>query len=188
MFCGGTWIDLESIRISQHKSLSRLWNFLSESSASRSDNRPGPSSASGPRELELLPVQTSSYQTTIPPPLPPHPYKNHARSPTISSPSSSHPAITSVFHTNVHLMPPPDVVSFPSPSSYNLTQWEESLGWVARGWIEGGEIFADGERWALDWPYENAVDGEFGSAWRSRDSTFTPALFSCRCHVGFKGD
>ena len=38
-----------------------------------------------------------------------------------------------------------------------------------RGWIEGGEIWAQGEEWARRWGYAAAVDGRFDSAFRSVD-------------------
>jgi hypothetical protein len=63
----------------------------------------------------------------------------------------------------------------------SLSQWENKLGWVGRGWLEGlteeekasgeeeGELFKEGETWALKWGYGNAVDGDAETAFRSRD-------------------
>lgn len=97
------------------------------------------------------------------PPLSPHPYSHHARSPCTSD--------TCTFITNIPLLPPPDVVIYPGPS-IKLTDWENHLGWTARGWMEGGELFAEGESWARKWNYAQAVDGKLETAFRSPDSKF----------------
>lgn len=110
-------------------------------------------------------------------------------------------------------MPPPEavlyplnIISAPPSNSYasapslssrstiktvlgSLSAWENRLGWVGRGWLEGptpeesergeaGELFKEGETWAIKWGYGNAVDGDWGTAFRSRDGTFSNPCFS----------
>ncbi|GAA95283.1 hypothetical protein E5Q_01939 [Mixia osmundae IAM 14324] len=94
-------------------------------------------------------------------PLQPHPYTHHTRSACWSG--------SCLFMTNVPMLPPPNSVTYPFGSNLTLDQWEQSTGWIARGWVEGGEPYADGERWALDWGYSGAVDGAWKTAWRSPD-------------------
>lgn len=98
------------------------------------------------------------------PPLPPHPYAHHVR--------AANPHDTMSFVTNVPMLPPPDAVTYAGGRSkgVDLTAWEDRLGWAARGWVEGGELYADGERWALDWDYASAIDDDLRTAWRSPSS------------------
>lgn len=110
-------------------------------------------------------VDIESYRDTLRPPLLPHPYAHHSRAPCADD--------TCLFITNVAALPPPDVVRFPYATQANdtitLDAWENSLGWIGRGWIEGSELYADGERWAIDWPFQAAVDRDWQTAWRSVD-------------------
>ncbi|GAA5855579.1 hypothetical protein JCM5353_005456 [Sporobolomyces roseus] len=112
-----------------------------------------------------FPVDVSSYHSTRSPPLAPHPYSHHTRSPCLSSD-------TCFFLTNLALLPPPDATPYPGPNRVkSLTQWENHVGFVGRGWIEGDttEMWREEERWSLDWSYEFAVDGDPKTAFRSPD-------------------
>lgn len=97
-------------------------------------------SAATPLEVDVEP-----YRATPPPPWPLHPYAHHSRAPCADD--------ACIFITNVAALPPPDSVRFPYArdpnSTISLDAWENSLGFVGRGWIEGGEMYADGERWAM---------------------------------------
>ena len=106
-------------------------------------------------------VSSTPYLAPPKPPLAPHPYSHHARSPCHSD--------SCVFLTSIPLLPPPDAIPYPGAENVGLEQWENHLGWVARGWMEGGEIWAEEETWAKSWPYAAAVDGREGTAFRSPD-------------------
>ncbi|SCV67240.1 BQ2448_5886 [Microbotryum intermedium] len=94
--------------------------------------------------------------------LPPHPYTHHVRSPCYTD--------TCNFLTSVSLLPPPDSVPYPGPDKVgDLETWENHLGWTARSWIEGGELFREEETFANKWAYANAVDGRDETAFRSPD-------------------
>ncbi|KAK4048899.1 hypothetical protein OIV83_004455 [Microbotryomycetes sp. JL201] len=118
-------------------------------------------------DITILPtvpdfVDVTRFKQTPLPPLEPHPYAHHARSPCLSD--------TCTFLTNINLLPPPDSVPFPGTTKVaNLESWENRVGWVARGWIEGGEMFNEEETWALKWPYAHAVDDDERTAFRSPD-------------------
>lgn len=123
------------------------------------------------KELPTQPITSnlnlSSYHNPRPPPLPPHPFAHHTR-------SASH-AGTTLFITNLALLPPPDSATYPGPNVVELEAWENRMGYEARGWMEGGELFAEEEAWAGRWAYEFAVDGKVEgnamTAFRSRDGT-----------------
>ncbi|GAA5872830.1 hypothetical protein JCM1840_005863 [Sporobolomyces johnsonii] len=118
---------------------------------------------STPLSKRPLAIETSPYRHSLSPPLPAHPYAHHVRSPCM-------PSDACFFLTNIPLLPPPDATPYPGPQRVrSLQEWEEHVGWVARGWVEGGEMWAEEERWALDWPYMNAVDGKPETAFRSPD-------------------
>lgn len=140
---------------SQHKGLVRLSSYLNTSF-------PPPPSPDTP----LTNVRTISpvpYRPSLPEPLSPHPYAHHARS--LCLPSDS-----CIFHTNIALLPPPDATPYPGPERVgSLQRWEEHLGWVARGWIEGEELWREEETWAREWAYQFAVDGDEKTAFRSPD-------------------
>ncbi|GAA5866964.1 hypothetical protein JCM3774_003736 [Rhodotorula dairenensis] len=111
----------------------------------------------------LLSVSPAPYRPALAPPLPPHPWAHHARSACVESDAC-------LFLTNVQLLPPPDASQYPGPERVgSLQRWEEQLGWVARGWTEGNERWREEERWALEWGYANAVDGDPSTAFRSPD-------------------
>ncbi|SCZ96021.1 BZ3500_MvSof-1268-A1-R1_Chr8-1g09951 [Microbotryum saponariae] len=94
--------------------------------------------------------------------LPPHPYTHHVRSPCHTD--------TCNFITSVALLPPPDSVPYPGPEKVgDLETWENHLGWTARGWIEGNELFREEETFANKWAYAHAVDGRDETAFRSPD-------------------
>lgn len=118
--------------------------------------------------LRPLTIDTSAFVAPSLPPLPPHPYAHHARSPCADD--------ACVFLTNIALLPPPDAAPYPGPSRVSLEEWENHLGWVARGWIEGKELFNDEETWATGWPYAAAVDGRPETAFRSPDGALPSAL------------
>ena len=65
---------------------------------------------------------------------------------------------------------------YPGPEKVTLEEWENHRGWYARGWMEGGELFAEEETWAIRWPYSAAVDGDLKTAFRSTDGAFLPFL------------
>ncbi|BGP66545.1 CCR4-NOT core subunit cdc39 [Rhodotorula toruloides] len=138
-----------------HKGLVRLSSYLNTSF-------PPPPSPDTP----LTNVRTISpvpYRPSLPEPLSPHPYAHHARS--LCLPSDS-----CIFHTNIALLPPPDATPYPGPERVgSLQRWEEHLGWVARGWIEGEELWREEETWAREWAYQFAVDGDEKTAFRSPD-------------------
>ncbi|CEQ40826.1 SPOSA6832_02462 [Sporobolomyces salmonicolor] len=119
---------------------------------------------STPLPKRPIAIEISPYRHSLSPPLPAHPYAHHVRSPCM-------PSDACFFLTNIPLLPPPDATPYPGPQRVrSLQEWEEHVGWVARGWVEGGEMWAEEERWALDWPYMNAVDGKPETAFRSADS------------------
>jgi len=94
---------------------------------------------------EPIEVDVEPYRATTPPPWPLHPYAHHSRAPCADD--------ACIFITNVAALPPPDRTRFPYDRDPNRTvtldEWENSRGFVGRGWIEGGEMYADGERWAM---------------------------------------
>jgi len=115
-----------------------------------------------------FPVDVSPYRSTRSPPLAPHPYSHHTRSPCL-------PSDTCFFLTNLALLPPPDATPYPGPNRVkSLTQWENHVGFVGRGWLEGDttEMWKEEERWSLDWSYEFAVDGDPRTAFRNTDGEF----------------
>ncbi|KAM0747421.1 hypothetical protein T439DRAFT_329152 [Meredithblackwellia eburnea MCA 4105] len=117
-----------------------------------------------PAKIPITPfsVDTSAYFATPMPPLTPHPYTHHVRSPCADD--------SCLFLTNIALLPPPDSAPYPGPSVVKtLEEWENHLGPTARGWMEGGELFNEEEAWAAHWPYAAAVDGFHGTAFRSPD-------------------
>ncbi|GAA6009378.1 hypothetical protein JCM10207_003754 [Rhodosporidiobolus poonsookiae] len=137
-----------------------------------------------PTSASLPPVpvltDTSPYRTSLSPPLPPHPYAHHSRAPCLSTPRSSSSSSSALlagladpqclFITNVPLLPPPDAVPYPGPEAVgSLQRWEEHLGYTARGWKEGGEVWAEEESWKRAWSYQGAVDGDPRTAFRSPD-------------------
>lgn len=130
------------------------------------------------RELTpLLSVSPAPYRSSLSPPLPPHPWAHHARSACLETD-------TCLFLTNIQLLPPPDASQYPGPEKVKgLEEWEEAMGWVARGWTEGDERWREEERWASQWGYGNAVDGDPSTAFRSPDCQSS----LCRSR-GFKGN
>ncbi|GEM11861.1 CCR4-NOT transcription complex subunit 1 [Rhodotorula toruloides] len=138
-----------------HKGLVRLSSYLNASFP--------PSSSPDVPITTVRTVSPVPYRPSLPEPLPPHPYAHHARS--LCLPSDS-----CIFHTNIALLPPPDATPYPNPERVGSLQiWEEYLGWVARGWIEGGELWREEETWARRWAYQFAVDGDEKTAFRSPD-------------------
>lgn len=131
---------------------------------------------------EPQPVDTYKFKATPEPPLEKHPWAHHTRAICASD--------TCTFITNVPLLPPPDTVPYPVRTHLNLSvsaidepvlrpptldEWENHLGITGRGgWTEGGldgrELFGEGERWALRYGYENAVDGDWTTAFRSANT------------------
>ncbi|GAA5967764.1 hypothetical protein JCM8115_006439 [Rhodotorula mucilaginosa] len=116
----------------------------------------------------LLNVSPTPYRSSLSPPLPPHPWSHHARSACLETDSC-------LFLTNIQLLPPPDASQYPGPEKVKggLEEWEEAMGWVARGWTEGEERWREEERWASQWGYGNAVDGDPSTAFRSPDLIHT---------------
>lgn len=112
-------------------------------------------------------MSPAPYRSSLSPPLPPHPWSHHARSICLETDSC-------LFLTNIQLLPPPDASQYPGPEKVKggLEEWEEAMGWVARGWTEGDERWREEERWANEWGYANAVDGDPGTAFRSPDCEF----------------
>lgn len=111
-------------------------------------------------------VDTSAYRRPQTLPLAPHPHAHHARSPCADD--------SCVFLTNIAQLPPPDAVPYPGPDRVTLEEWENHLGWNARGWMEGGELFNEEETWAVRWPYSAAVDDDPKTAFRSPDGERCP--------------
>ncbi|GAA5875879.1 hypothetical protein JCM8547_001693 [Rhodosporidiobolus lusitaniae] len=170
-----------------HRGLLRFTSFLTSSSSS---SPPSPFSTtylpSLPPPLSN-PPSTSQYRDTLSPPLPPHPYAHHARSPCLSVPfpSSHSPSSSSssdlldpvcIFSTNVPLLPPPSLLPYPGPLAVgSLQRWEEHLGHVARGWREGMRERGEGEWWSVEegwkgkYGWAKAVDGDPRTAFRSAD-------------------
>lgn len=125
-----------------------------------------------------LTIDSAPFLASPLPPLPPHPYAHHTRSPCSSD--------TCIFLTNIPLLPPPDAIPYPGPEVVqSLDEWENHLGWTARGWREhggdGAEVWGEEEGWAKDWPHAAAVDGREGTAFRSRDGTFCER--DCLCEA-----
>lgn len=121
----------------------------------------------------LLTVSSSPYRSSLSPPLPPHPWSHHARSICLETDSC-------LFLTNIQLLPPPDASQYPGPEKVKgLEEWEEAMGWVARGWTEGDERWREEERWATEWGYANAVDGDPTTAFRSPDCEFFSLSLPC---------
>lgn len=119
----------------------------------------------------LLTVSPAPYRSSLSPPLPPHPWSHHARSACLETDSC-------LFLTNIQLLPPPDASQYPGPEKVKggLEEWEEAMGWVARGWTEGEERWREEERWASQWGYGNAVDGDPSTAFRSPDRECSRSL------------
>lgn len=139
---------------SQHKGLVQLSSYLNMSFSPTHSSPDAPFTTV--RTVSPLP-----YRPSLPEPLPPHPYAHHARSLCL-------PSDLCVFHTNIALLPPPDATPYPGPEQVgSLQRWEEHLGWVARGWTEGDELWREEETWARRWAYQFAVDGDVKTAFRS---------------------
>lgn len=83
----------------------------------------------------------------------PHPYSHHARSPCV-------PSDLCFFITNVPLLLPPDATPYPGPHRVKtLSDWENHVSDLGRA----------EETWSLSWGYENAIDSNPGTAFRSLD-------------------
>ncbi|GAA5969540.1 hypothetical protein JCM3765_002659 [Sporobolomyces pararoseus] len=105
--------------------------------------------------LPTTPVQIdmSFYRTPTDPPLKPHPYAHHARSPCV-------PSDLCFFVTNLPLLLPPDSTPYPGPHRVKtLGEWEHHVRTI--GTAE--------QDWTLEWGYENAVDSKPGTTFRSLD-------------------
>ncbi|GAA5846050.1 hypothetical protein JCM3766R1_001350, partial [Sporobolomyces carnicolor] len=109
--------------------------------------------ATTPLPTSPVPVDTSHYREASPPPLVPHPYSHHARSPCV-------PSDLCFFFTNVPLLLPPDATPYPGPHRVKtLSDWENHVSNLGRA----------EETWSLSWGYENAVDSNPETAFRSLD-------------------
>lgn len=64
--------------------------------------------------------------------------------------------------TNVANLPPPDSIVYQPHEKRNLSSWEREVG-------ESHDLWKDGKTWALAWPYYDAVDEDYRTAWRSPD-------------------
>jgi hypothetical protein len=83
-----------------------------------------------------------------------HPYWHHSRSVSRSN--------DMIFLTNVASLPPPHALEYKRHPARNISLWEQELA--------SPEIWGAGKAFAERWTYENAVDGDYRSAWRSPDS------------------
>ncbi|GAA5909510.1 uncharacterized protein JCM6883_003969 [Sporobolomyces salmoneus] len=106
-----------------------------------------------PLPINPLTLDTEIYRNTPTPPLPPHPYAHHARSPCV-------PSDLCFFLSNIPLLLPPDATPYPGPNRVKtFSEWEQHVGTIGKA----------EEEWSLEWGYENAVDSKPGTALRSLD-------------------
>lgn len=101
------------------------------------------------------------YREDQPVPLLPHPHTHHARH---VSPDDD--GVTLV--TNIHMLPSPSALTYPGPDHVQLEQWEDHLGHLARGWMEGTEVYREEEAWFVRWHYAHIFEHD-GAGWRSPD-------------------
>jgi len=83
-----------------------------------------------------------------------HPYWHHSRSVSRSN--------DMIFLTNVASLPPPHALEYKRHPARNISLWEQELA--------SPEIWGAGKAFAERWTYENAVDGDYRSAWSSPDT------------------
>ncbi|GAA5999501.1 hypothetical protein JCM5350_002780 [Sporobolomyces pararoseus] len=100
-----------------------------------------------------VPLDVTFYRTPASPPLTPHPYAQHVRSPCV-------PSDLCVFLTNLPLLLPPDSTPYPGPNRVKtFGEWENHVRTIGKA----------EQDWTLNWGYENAVDSNPRTAFRSLD-------------------